>query len=131
MSSHATFAAFCAVGVGGALGAWLRWGLALLLNPLFSTLPLGTLAANFVGGGLMGVALAFIQNGVLVSPAFKLFLTMGLLGGLTTFSTFSAEGLHLVQRGAWGWLMVHTAVHVAGALAMAWVGYTLFSAWRA
>lgn len=122
--------AFVSVGVGAAVGAWLRWGLGLLLNPLFPTLPLGTLAANLLGGFLMGCVLAFVQANPGLSPALKLMLTTGFLGGLTTFSTFSAEGLHLVQREAWGWLIVHASGHVVGALCMAWAGYALVNAWR-
>jgi fluoride exporter len=130
MSGHGTLAAFAAVGIGAAIGAWLRWGLGLLLNPLFVTVPLGTLAANLIGGALMGAVLGFIQSGITLTPALKLLLTTGLLGGLTTFSTFSAEGLHLLQRGEWGWLAAHTLLHVAGSLAMAWAGYTLIMSLR-
>ena len=130
MNPHGALAAFVAIGAGAAVGAWLRWGLGLLLNPLFVAVPLGTLAANLVGGGLMGAVLAFIQGGATLSPAPKLLLTTGLLGGLTTFSTFSAEGLHLLQRGEWGWLAAHTLLHVAGSLAMAWAGYTLIMSLR-
>src|SRR5690554_5134365 len=130
MSGHGTLAAFMAVGVGAAVGAWLRWGLGLLLNSLFVSVPLGTLTANLIGGGLMGAVLAFIQGGATLSPTLKLLLTTGLLGGLTTFSTFSAEGLHLMQRDEWGWLAVHTVAHVAGSLAMAWAGYTLVMSLR-
>ncbi len=123
-------AAFLAVGGGAALGAWLRWGLGLLMNPWFASVPLGTLAANLIGGALMGAVLALVHTLPTLSAAAKLFLTTGLLGGLTTFSTFSAEGLHLVQRGEWGWLAVHTVAHVAGSLAMAWAGYTLIMSLR-
>lgn len=130
MNPHGAFAAFAAVGIGAACGAWLRWGLGLLLNPVFVSLPLGTLVANLIGGGLMGAVLAFVHGGAALSPAIKLLLTTGLLGGLTTFSTFSAEGLHLLQRGEWGWLAAHTLMHVVGSLAMAWAGYTLVMALR-
>jgi CrcB protein len=121
---------FIAVGTGAALGAWLRWGLGLLMNPWFAAVPLGTLAANLIGGGVMGVVLALLQGWPTLTPALKLFLTTGVLGGLTTFSTFSAEGLHLLQRGEWGWFAAHTLAHVAGSLAMAWAGYTLFMSLR-
>lgn len=121
---------FAAVGVGAACGAWLRWGLGMLLNPWFAMLPLGTLVANLLGGGLMGVVLAMVHSWPTIPSALKLLLTTGLLGGLTTFSTFSAEGLHLVQRGEWAWLAVHAAAHVAGSLLMAWIGYTLFMSLR-
>ena len=123
-------AAFLAVGCGAAIGAWLRWGLGLLMNPWFASVPLGTLAANLIGGALMGAVLALVQTLPTLSAAAKLFLTTGLLGGLTTFSTFSAEGLHLMQRGEWGWLAVHTVAHVAGSLAMVWAGYTLVMSLR-
>ncbi len=82
-------------------------GLGLWLNPVFVLVPLGTLAANLLGGFLMGVALAAVQAWPTMSPALKLLLTTGLLGGLTTFSTFSAEAFHLLQRGALGWLGAH------------------------
>ncbi|THF57710.1 fluoride efflux transporter CrcB [Pseudothauera rhizosphaerae] len=131
MSAHVSVLSFAAVGIGGACGTWLRWGLGMLLNPLFAPLPLGTLAVNVVGGFLMGGVLAAVQAWPEMPPALKLLLTTGLLGGLTTFSTFSAEGLLLAQRGAWGWLAVHTAAHVLGALLAAWVGFALFNALRA
>lgn len=122
---------FVAVGAGGAIGAWLRWGVGLLLNPVFVVLPLGTLLVNLVGGGLMGAVLGFVQSGGALSPVAKGLITTGLLGGLTTFSAFSAEGLNLLHRAAWGWLLVHTLAHVAGALLMAWAGHALVMAWRA
>lgn len=130
MTTVVNLSAFAAIGGGAALGAWLRWGLGLLLNPVFLMIPFGTLAANLVGGLLMGGALAWIHALPELPPAFRLFLTTGFLGGLTTFSTFSAEGLHLVQRGEWGWLALHTLAHVAGSLFMAWAGYAAFNAWR-
>ncbi len=130
MTAPIGWSAFVAVGAGAAIGAWLRWGLGLWLNPLVLAVPLGTLAANLVGGFVMGVVLGFIQAVHTMAPALKLFLTTGLLGGLTTFSSFSAEGLHLVQRGEWGWLALHTVAHVAGSLLMAWAGFAAFNAWR-
>ena len=123
-------AAFFAVGLGAACGAWLRWGLVLWLNPLFTLVPLGTLVANLVGGLLMGVALGLVQAWPAMSPALKLLLTTGLLGGLTTFSTFSAEAFHLLQRGAAGWLALHLALHVGGSVLMTWAGYSIFNALR-
>ncbi|MCK0507001.1 fluoride efflux transporter CrcB [Aromatoleum anaerobium] len=130
MTSPVTVSAFVAVGAGAAVGAWLRWGLGLLLNPLFLAIPFGTLAANLLGGLLMGGTLAWIHAVPEMPPALRLLLTTGFLGGLTTFSTFAAESLHLMQRGEWGWLALHTLVHVAGSLLMAWVGYTAFNVWR-
>ena len=130
MGSATGVTAFAAIGAGAAVGAWLRWGLGLLLNPLFLMIPFGTLAANLLGGLLMGGALAWIHALPEMPPALRLLLTTGFLGGLTTFSTFSAEGLHLVQRGEWGWLALHTVAHVVGSLLMAWAGYAAFNAWR-
>lgn len=121
---------FAAIGFGAAVGAWLRWGLGLLLNPLFLAIPLGTLVANLLGGLMMGGALAWIHAVPEMPPALRLLLTTGFLGGLTTFSTFSAEGLHLAQRGEWAWFALHTLLHVLGSLVMAWVGYAAFNAWR-
>ncbi|HRQ58173.1 MAG TPA: fluoride efflux transporter CrcB [Azoarcus taiwanensis] len=130
MTAASGWFAFLAVGAGAAVGAWLRWGLGLLLNPVFILVPLGTLAANLTGGLLMGMVLAWVQAVPSMTPALKLLLTTGLLGGLTTFSTFSAEGLHLLQRGEWGWLALHTVAHVAGCLLMAWVGFAIMNALR-
>lgn len=122
--------AFAAVGAGAACGAWLRWGLGVWLNPLFAAIPLGTLVANLVGGLLMGVVLAAVHAWPAMSPTLKLMLTTGLLGGLTTFSTFSAEAFHFAQRGAWGWLAGHMVLHVGGSVLMTWAGYSLFEALR-
>ena len=80
-----------AVGGGAAAGAWLRWWLGMLLNPFFPTLPLGTLAANLTGGLLMGFAMELLTRHAVFSPEARLLMTTGFLGGLTTFSTFSAE----------------------------------------
>lgn len=124
------WSAFAAVGLGAACGAWLRWGLGMWLNPLVGAFPLGTLVANLAGGLLMGVVLAALQTWPGLSPALKLLLTTGLLGGLTTFSAFSAEAFQLAQRGAWGWFGAHMGLHVAGAVLMTWAGHALFSAWR-
>ena len=81
---------FLAIGIGAALGAWSRWLLGLALNPLLVMLPLGTLAANLIGGYLVGVAVGVFHLNSGLSPALKLFIITGFLGGLTTFSTFSA-----------------------------------------
>jgi CrcB protein len=123
-------AIFAAIGLGAACGAWLRWVLGEWLNPLGFALPLGTLAANLGGGFLMGAVLAVLQANPGISPLWRLALTTGLLGGLTTFSTFSAEAFHLAQRGAWGWMGAHLAFHVAGSISMTWLGYGLMQSLR-
>lgn len=125
------FAAFAAVGLGAACGAWLRWGLGLWLNPAAAMVPLGTLVANLGGGLLMGFALGLIQAWPAMTPALKLLLTTGLLGGLTTFSTFSAEAFHLLQRGEVAWLGLHALLHVLGSVLMTWAGYSIFNMLRA
>jgi len=116
-----------AVGCGAALGAWLRWGLSAL--PAWQgSLPLGTLLANLAGGYLVGVAVAFFQNCPAVPSEWRLFIITGFLGGLTTFSTFSAESMLMLQRGDYLWAFLHTALHVLGALALCIAG---FASWRA
>ena len=113
---------FAAVGVGAALGAWMRWGLGLLLNPTFTTLPLGTLAANLIGGYLMGIALGAFEHFQALSPALRLLITTGFLGGLTTFSTFSAEATTLLARQEYAWGLTAIAAHVLGSLSMTALG---------
>ncbi len=113
-----------AVGSGAAVGAWLRWGLGLLFNPVFPTLPLGTLAANLLGGFIMGVAMA-VAEPLGLTPATRLFVTTGFLGGLTTFSTFSAETVTLFFRLEYGWSCVAIVAHVAGSLLMTGTGLIL------
>jgi CrcB protein len=119
------FTGFLAVGIGGALGCWLRWGLGVLLNPLFPTLPLGTLAANLAGGLMMGCALGAFAHYQALAPEVRLFVATGFLGGLTTFSTFSAESTTLLLRQQYLWFAGHIAVHLAGSIAMTVLGIAL------
>lgn len=113
-----------AIALGAVIGAWLRHGLNLLLNPV-GNLPLGTLTANLIGGALAGVVLALIARGVSWSPETRLFITTGLLGGLTTFSAFSAETVNLMLRGAYGWAAANIAANLGGSLLMTLVGFYL------
>src|SRR5689334_16775686 len=92
-------AQFTAVGVGAAVGAWLRWGLSMWLNPRFTPWPLGTLAANLIGGYLIGFAIALFEARTDLSVEWRLVVITGFLGGLTTFSTFSGEVTLLLARG--------------------------------
>ena len=117
-----------AVALGAVLGAWLRWFLGLGLNAVLPSLPLGTLVANLVGGLFIGAAIAWFARQAGVDPAWRLFLITGFLGGLTTFSTFSAESLQLIQRGQLGIALAHSALHLFGSLAAAAVGFKLFEA---
>ncbi|HZZ91958.1 MAG TPA: fluoride efflux transporter CrcB [Usitatibacter sp.] len=120
--------AIVAVGSGAAVGAWARWALSLLLNPLFPTVPLGTLAANLVGGFLMGVCMALVSHYQAMSPELRLLLTTGFLGGLTTFSTFSAEAATLLLRGQLGWGAAMVGAHVLGSVACTFAGLMVTSA---
>ena len=111
-----------AVGSGAALGAWLRWGLGIALNA--SMLPMGTLIANLGGGLLMGMALAIFIN----SPAedsLRLFVMTGFLGGLTTFSAFSAEAFNFLHKQQYAWAAVHIGSHVLGSLLLTAIGFML------
>ena len=114
-----------AVGGGAAVGAWLRWGLGIALNPLFPTLPLGTLAANLIGGLLMGLAMELLTRHAAWSPEMQLLATTGFLGGLTTFSTFSAEVVTLLLRREWLWGSIAIGGHVLGSLALTVAGILL------
>jgi CrcB protein len=114
---------FLAVGVGAALGAWLRWGLGHGLNALLPQLPPGTLAANLIGGYLIGLALAWFTFNPGVSPELRLLVVTGFLGGLTTFSTFSAEAFGLLARQQYGWAVAHIGLHLFGSLAATGLGF--------
>lgn len=111
-----------AVGGGAAIGAWLRWGIGIALNPLFPTLPLGTLAANLIGGLLVGFAMELLTRHAVLPPEVRLMVTTGFLGGLTTFSTFSAEVVTLLLRKELLWGAIAIGVHVAGSLTLTIAG---------
>lgn len=117
-----SFTTLLAIGVGAVLGAWLRYGLGLWLNPLFVAVPLGTLAANLIGGYLVGVAVAVFHFNAELPPEVKLFFVTGFLGALTTFSTFSAEVVHLLQNARYGWAVGAASLHLFGSLAMTALG---------
>jgi fluoride exporter len=120
-----------AIGIGAALGAVLRWGLSVWLNALLPNLPPGTLAANLIGGYLIGVALVFFTQQVHLPPEWRLFVITGFLGGLTTFSTFSAEVMRLLQDGRLAWAGAAMAAHLAGSLLATWAGMlTAQRIWR-
>ena len=121
-----TAAAFAAVGIGAAIGAWLRWGLGSTLNPAFPTLPLGTLAANLIGGYLIGLAVAYFADNAAVPPEWRLFIITGFLGGLTTFSTFSAETVTLLVRAQYAWAAGLILSHLAGSIIMTLLGFATF-----
>jgi fluoride exporter len=119
---------FAAVGVGAALGAWLRWGLSVWLNARLPKFPLGTLASNLVGGYLVGFAVAYFMLRHDLSPEWRLFVVTGFLGGLTTFSTFSAEVTELLARGDYTAGLVLAATHLFGSLLLTAAGFATFRA---
>jgi len=116
---------FLAVGFGAFLGALLRWGLGILLNPLLPALPLGTLAANLIGGLVIGVALGVFAQFQSLPPEVRLFVATGFCGGLTTFSTFSAETVTLFLRQQYGWAAAIIGAHLFGSLLMTFAGIGL------
>lgn len=121
--------AVLAIGVGAALGAVLRWLLGLWLNALLPAVPPGTLAANVIGGYLVGVAVVFFTQHAQLPPEWRLFVITGFLGGLTTFSTFSAEVVHLLQQGRLAWAVGAIGMHLAGSLLATLAGMWTASRW--
>jgi crcB protein len=111
-----------AISVGASLGALLRWWFGTQLNPLFPTIPPGTLAANLVGGYIIGIAIAFFATYSAIAPEWRLFVITGFCGGLTTFSTFSAEIVTLLQQGRSLWAVSAAAMHLAGSVFMTLAG---------
>jgi len=114
--------ALIAIGVGAALGAWLRWGFGLMLNAVFPTLPLGTLAANLIGCYLIGIAAEYFFQNTTVPTEARLFIITGFLGGLTTFSTFSVETVTLLLREQYSWAFAIISSHLLGSLVMTILG---------
>lgn len=105
-----------AVGIGGALGSLLRWFLSLRLNALFPSLPLGTLASNVLAGYVIGLAVGFFGRNPQIAPEWRLFIVTGLMGGLSTFSTFSAEVVQHLQEGRLNWAAGEIAIHVTASV---------------
>ena len=115
-------ATVAAISAGASLGALLRWLLAERLNPVLPALPLGTLAANLVGGYFVGVAVGWLAQHPELPPQVRLFVVTGLLGGLTTFSTFSAEVVAHLEAGRIGWSIAVAGAHLAGSLLLTALG---------
>jgi CrcB protein len=110
------------VSIGAALGALLRWRLSVWLNPVFPTLPFGTLASNLIGGFVVGLCMEYFARNAAVPPELRLAAVTGFLGGLTTFSTFSAETTALLLRRDYGWSLTIIAAHLAGSLLLTLAG---------
>ncbi|MEP6885326.1 MAG: fluoride efflux transporter CrcB [Gammaproteobacteria bacterium] len=111
-----------AVALGGMLGCVLRWVLAVFLNRYLPAIPPGTLAANLIGCYIIGMAIAFFTAYPDIAPEWRLFVTTGFCGGLTTFSTFSAEVVMLLQSGRSLWALGALAAHLLGSLLMTFAG---------
>ena len=111
-----------AISMGASVGAVLRWALGNAFNAIFPLVPPGTWLANLLGGYLMGIALAFFGQHTGLSVEWRLMIVTSFLGGLTTFSTFSAEVTALIQQDRWLWACAAISAHVLGSLAMTLLG---------
>ncbi|MCU4412758.1 fluoride efflux transporter CrcB [Acinetobacter sp. WU_MDCI_Axc73] len=110
-----------AIALGSIIGGWSRWFLGLKLNSTFQNIPLGTLFANLIGGFIIGFAIAYFANSHL-SPNYKLFVITGFCGGLTTFSTFSAEVVNLLQQQKFSLAILMIGLHLLGSLICTFLG---------
>ena len=117
-----SLASWLAVGGGAAVGAWLRWGLGIVLNPVFPTVPLGTLASNLIAGFLMGIAMELVTRNASMSPEIRLLMTTGFLGGLSTFSAVSAEIVTLLSHKEYLWGVLAISAHVVGSVVLTILG---------
>jgi CrcB protein len=118
-----------AISLGASLGAILRWVLGLVLDSMSVAITMGTLAANLIGGFLIGVAMAFFSAHTELSPQWRLLIITGFLGGLTTFSSFSAELTSMIQEGRLSIALITVMLHVVGSILMTFLGiytYQLF-----
>ena len=117
-----------AVFIGGGTGSVARWFLSMRFNPMHQVIPLGTLTANLIGAFIIGMGLAWFNRMTHIDPMWKLLVTTGFCGGLTTFSTFSAEVVFLLQDGRINWALGNIAVNMLGSFAMTALAFWLFSA---
>lgn len=115
------------ISIGAAAGALLRYGLGTRLNALYPAIPMGTLASNLIGGYVVGLAVAYFATRPDLPPEWRLLIITGFCGGLTTFSTFSAEVVALMQQGDPGRAIAAIALHLAGSLAMTVLGLATWS----
>lgn len=116
------YTGFLAVGVGAMLGAWIRWGLGAWLNLIVPNLPLGTLVANLAGGYLIGIAVELFSHHAELPIEYRLLVITGFMGGLTTFSSFSAEAVGLLNSARYGWMTLLLVTHVMGSILMTLLG---------
>jgi CrcB protein len=119
-----------AICIGGSLGCVLRWFLALWFNGPPSIVPLGTLAANLIGGYIIGVAVAFFALNNNVAPEWKVLIITGFCGGLTTFSSFSAEVVTLLRNGRMLWACSTIGLHLCGSLLATFLGFATIARFK-
>ena len=117
-----------AIFFGAGFGALLRAGFNVLTVSAASVIPLGTLLSNMVGGYLVGLAVAYFGNNPQLSPEWKLLVVTGFLGGLTTFSSFSAEVVGFIQRGEFTWALGTAMLHLIGSLILTFLGILTYQA---
>ena len=117
-----------AIFFGAGFGALLRAGFNVLTVSAASVIPLGTLLSNMVGGYLVGLAVAYFGNNPQLSPEWKLLVVTGFLGGLTTFSSFSAEVVGFIQRGEFTWALGTAMLHLVGSLVLTFLGILTYQA---
>lgn len=118
-----------AISIGAVLGALARWRLSLWLNEGAAILPWGTLAANWIGAYIVGVAVVFFQSQTQIDPVWRLAVITGFLGALTTFSTFSAEVIAMLQHGRLALAVGTAGLHLMGSLLLTWVGMRTAAIW--
>ena len=118
---------FLYVGLAAAIGAWSRWGIGILLNTMHPIFPLGTLTVNLIGGYLMGISMGAFELFSELSLDLKLIINIGFLGGLTTFSAFTAEVFQLLQKNEFVASLTLVALHVIGSILMAYLGWLTIS----
>jgi len=125
------FNSIIVISIGASCGALLRWFLGLQFNALFPTIPMGTVAANLLGGYMIGLAVGFFNNNPMLSPEYRLLIITGFLGGLTTFSTFSVEVASLIQAGRLSWAAATIGLHVIGSVTLTILGIMTINYFRA
>jgi CrcB protein len=121
------FNTFLAVLIGGGVGSVARWFISLKLNPTTSLLPIGTLTVNLAGAFIIGMGIAIFNRMTHLDPVWKMLLTTGFCGGMTTFSTFSLEVVYMLQDGRFGAALLNIALNLFGSLALTLLGFMLVS----